>query len=72
MGRSLFEVIGISVARHVVVGLLTAGTGNAALLALDAMDIHDAMDAMDAMDAVSAPGDSSSGSGELRFGGTRF
>ncbi|KAK4448921.1 hypothetical protein QBC34DRAFT_380769 [Podospora aff. communis PSN243] len=70
MGKSLLKIGLKSLARHAIVGVLTGGTGNAALLALDAMDLHDAMDAADAMDAVSSSGDcySSSGGHDVRFG----
>jgi hypothetical protein len=79
MGKSLLKVGLKSLARHAIVGVLTGGTGNAALLALDAMDIHDAMDAADAMDAVSSSGDhyssagdySSTGSDGPHFGGKK-
>lgn len=49
----LFGVVGRSVLRHAVVGLLTGGTGNVFLMAADALDFGGAMDAMDAVSAVS-------------------
>lgn len=41
-------------ARHVVVGVLTAGHGNIALIANDLNDANDAMDYMDAQDVYDA------------------
>jgi hypothetical protein len=69
MGKSLLKIGLKSLARHAIVGVLTGGTGNAALLALDAIDIHDAMDATDAMDAVSSSGDCYSSAGDYSSSG---
>jgi hypothetical protein len=69
MGGDLFDsLLGIacrSAARHLVVGVLTGGIGNIALLVGDAMDIHDTLDAVD---TVSTVHDHAS-SGGVHFGG---
>ena len=68
MGGDLFDsLLGIacrSVARHLIVGALTGGVGNIALLVGDAMDLHDTLDAVDTVSTVH-----DHASGGVHFGG---
>lgn len=48
------KIIAKAALRHIVVGVLTAGHGNIALLLNDMNDVNDCMDANDAYDAYDA------------------
>ncbi|KAM5350722.1 hypothetical protein ACJ41O_007227 [Fusarium nematophilum] len=70
-------LVGRSLVRHAIVGVLTAGVGNAVLLAGDVLDTMDTMDTIDALDSVSAvdattsdSSTSSSGGGGVHFCGS--
>ncbi|KAH7134305.1 hypothetical protein EDB81DRAFT_762618 [Dactylonectria macrodidyma] len=59
-------IVGRSLIRHAVVGVLTAGIGNVILAVGDVMDVMDASDAMDAISTVDAT--SGGGDGQVHFG----
>ncbi|KAH7258497.1 hypothetical protein NW759_016293 [Fusarium solani] len=69
-----FGLVGRSLVRHAIVGVLTAGVGNAVMLVGDVLDTMDTMDTIDAMDAANATASdsstSSSGGGGVHFCGS--
>lgn len=69
-----FGLVGRSLVRHAIVGVLTAGVGNAVMLVGDVLDTMDTMDTIDAMDAANATASdsstSSSGGSGVHFCGS--
>ncbi|KAH7150442.1 hypothetical protein B0J13DRAFT_288842 [Dactylonectria estremocensis] len=59
-------LVGRSLVRHAVVGVLTAGIGNVIMAVGDVMDVMDTADAVDAISAVDST--SGGGDGQVHFG----